>query len=349
MNGASPSMPASLPGPVAAVAALVDGLRLGQPRALARAITTVENASPGASALLAAIQPLLGRASIVGVTGPPGAGKSTLIDALIRELRRRGATVGVLAVDPSSPISGGAILGDRVRMGAHAGDPGVFVRSIASRGHLGGLFRTAWGVVQVMDAWGPDFIILETVGSGQSEVEVADFAHTRLVLCAPGAGDDVQAIKAGILEIADILVVNKADHPMAEQAVRQLEAMLGLRNPFARVTKVVTTVATSGQGVPELVDLLQDAAAHADRSTGRAGPRTRLRRLLAAAAAHALRERVLAADTPALEALCDRLVRCELDLDEAAGLALRALADVPGHRPTDAPGVRHPPVAVPGT
>ena len=315
--------------PASATATLVDGLLRGQPRALARAITAVESASASASAILAAIQPHLGRASVVGVTGPPGAGKSTLIDALIRELRRRDATVGVLAVDPSSPISGGAILGDRVRMGAHTGDPGVFVRSLASRGHLGGLFRTAWGVVQVMDAYGPDFIILETVGSGQSEVEVADFAHMRIVLCAPGAGDDVQAIKAGILEIADILVVNKADHPMAEQAVRQLEAMLGLRNPFARVTKVVSTVATSGQGVAELVDLLQDAAAHERGASARADPRSRLRRLLADAAADAVRDRVLAADTPALEALCDRLVRCELDLEEAVRRSLCALAAGP--------------------
>lgn len=314
-------------------AALVDGLLSGQPRALSRAITAVENASPGSSALLAAIQPHLGRSAIVGVTGPPGAGKSTLIDALIREMRRRGKTVGVLAVDPSSPISGGAILGDRVRMSAHSGDAGVFVRSLASRGHLGGLFRAAWGVVQVMDAYGPDFIILETVGSGQSEVEVANFAHTRVVLCPPGAGDDIQAIKAGILEIADILVVNKADHPAAEQTVRQLEAMLGLRSPLARVTKVMSTVATSGRGVAELMDLLEQATTREDRRDAGLDLRSRLRRILADAAAAALRDRVLAADNPALEALCDRLVRCEFGLDEATRQVLRALATVADEMP----------------
>jgi LAO/AO transport system kinase len=232
----------------------------------------------------------------------------------------------VLAVDPSSPITGGAVLGDRVRMNAHAGDPGVFVRSLASRGHLGGLFRAAWGVVQVMDAYGPDFIVLETVGSGQSEVEVADFAHTRVVLCAPGAGDDIQAIKAGVLEIADILVVNKADHPQAEQTVRQLEAMLALRNPFARATKVLSTTATTGQGVAELVDLLEAAAAHERASSRLPDLRARLRRILADAAADAVRAKVLAADGEVLPSLCDRLARCEIGLDEATHQVLQSLA-----------------------
>jgi LAO/AO transport system kinase len=320
MNEARPAAAAP------AHAALVEGLLAGQPRALARAITAVENASPAAAAILAAIQAHLGRASIVGVTGPPGAGKSTLIGALIREMRRRGKTVGVLAVDPSSPITGGAVLGDRVRMNAHAGDPGVFVRSLASRGHLGGLFRAAWGVVQVMDAYGPDFIVLETVGSGQSEVEVADFAHTRVVLCAPGAGDDIQAIKAGVLEIADILVVNKADHPQAEQTVRQLEAMLALRSPSARAAKVLSTTATTGQGVAELVDLLEAAAAHDDASIRRPDLRARVRRILADAAADAVRAKVLAADSEVLQSLCDRLARCEIGLDEATHRVLNSLA-----------------------
>jgi LAO/AO transport system kinase len=308
-----------------AYATLVDRLLQSDPRALARAITAVENASPGSSAILAAIQPHLGRANILGVTGPPGAGKSTLIDALIRELRLRGKTVGVLAVDPSSPISGGAILGDRVRMGRHTGDPGVFVRSLAARGHLGGLFRTAWGVVQVMDAYGPDFIIVETVGAGQSEVEIADIAHTRLVLCAPGAGDDIQAIKAGILEIADVLVVNKGDHPLAEQTRRQLEAMLGLRDPRAQAAQIVVTVATSGQGVPELADLLEDEVTCRTPSTRRLDLRSRLRRILADSAADALRAQVLAADTPAIEAICDRMARGEVDPDGAARGVLQTL------------------------
>lgn len=316
--------------------ALADALLAGQPRALSRAITLVENGHPEATAILAAIRPHLGRAAIVGVTGPPGAGKSTLIGALVRELRRRGRSVGVLAVDPSSPISGGAILGDRVRMGEHAGDPGVFVRSIASRGHLGGLFRTAWGVVQVMDAWGPDFIVLETVGSGQSEVEVADFAHLRLVLCAPGAGDDIQAIKAGILEIADLLVVNKADQPLAAQTVRQLEAMLALRSPSAPSAQVLATVATTGEGLAGLADLLEAAAARTGPAARGAVQRTRLRRTLADAAAELLRARLLAADDEALEALCERLARCEIGLDDAARQALAACAPPPA-RPAAAP------------
>lgn len=310
----------------AASRTLADALLAGEQRALARAITLVENAEPGATELLAALQPHLGRASIVGVTGPPGAGKSTLIGALIAELRRRGRTVGVLAVDPSSPITGGAILGDRVRMSAHTGDPGVFVRSIASRGHLGGLFRAAWSVIQVMDAYAPDFIILEAVGAGQSEVEIAGFAYLRLVLCAPGAGDDVQAIKAGILEIGDVLVVNKADQPLARQTVRQLEAMLGLRHPGSGAASVVATTATTGEGVPALADLLEAEAARADPAARAADRRARFRGILADAAADALRKRIVDSDDPAIEALCERLAVCSLGLDEAVPAALAALA-----------------------
>lgn len=313
---------ASLP----AHAGLVDRLLKGDPRALARTITAVENESPGSSVILAAIQPHLGRSNIIGVTGPPGAGKSTLIDAMIRELRLRGQTVGVLAVDPSSPISGGAILGDRIRMNGHAGDPGVFVRSLASRGHLGGLFRTAWGVVQAMDAYGPDHIIVETVGAGQSEVEIADVAHMRLVLCAPGAGDDIQAIKAGILEIADILVVNKSDHPMAEQTRRQLEAMLGLRDPRAQTAKIMATVATTGQGLPELVDELE-AAARGTRMSRRLDLKVRLRRILADVTADIVRARILAGETEAIEAICDRIASGEIAPAEAARGVLLALRD----------------------
>lgn len=320
MSDASPQIQAP------AHAGLVDRLLKGDPRALARTITALENESLGSSAILAAIQPHLGRANIIGVTGPPGSGKSTLIDAMIRELRRRGRTVGVLAVDPSSPISGGAILGDRIRMNGHAGDPGVFVRSLASRGHLGGLFRTAWGVVQAMDAYGPDYIIIETVGAGQSEVEIADVAHTRLVLCAPGAGDDIQAIKAGILEIADILVVNKSDQPMAEQTRRQLEAMLGLRHPRAQATRIMATVATTGQGLPELVDALE-ASACGTQTSRRLDLKARLRRILADAAADVVRARVLDGKTGTIEVICDRIANGEIAPMEAAREVLLALRD----------------------
>ncbi len=315
------------PAPGPGLDALLRGVLAGEPRALARAISLVENAGPGSEALLASLAPHAGRARVVGVTGPPGAGKSTLVGALIGELRRRGRTVAVLAVDPSSPVSGGAILGDRLRMGAHAADPGVFVRSIASRGHLGGLFRTASSVLRVIDASGPDFVVVETVGAGQSEVEVAGFAHTRVVLCAPGAGDDVQAIKAGILEIADVLVVNKADHPQAAQAVEQLEAMLALRAPDAPATRVLATVATTGRGVAALADLLE-APPSQGRAVGRA-PGAHGRRLqrqaLADAAARALRDRVLAGDEPALERLCERLERGEIGIGEAVRAVLGAV------------------------
>lgn len=301
---------------------LVDRVLNGDPRALARAITELENDTPSSSALLAAIQPHLGRSNIIGVTGPPGAGKSTLIDALIRELRKRGRTVGVLAVDPSSPTSGGAILGDRIRMNRHAGDPGVFVRSLASRGHLGGLFRSAWGVVQAMDAFGPDHIIIETVGAGQSEVEIADIVHTRLVLCAPGAGDDIQAIKAGILEIADVLVVNKGDHPMAADTKQQLEAMILLRDPRAPKAQIMVTIATSGEGLPKLVDLLESRA----QAPRRIDVRNRIRRVLADAAADAVRQQMLTGKSPVLEAILDRLAAGTLSPNEAAREVLGALS-----------------------
>lgn len=300
---------------------LIEQLLKGEPRALARAITAVENDLDGASAILTAIQPHLGRASIVGVTGPPGVGKSTLINALIRELRRRGRTVGLLAVDPSSSLTGGAILGDRIRMASHTDDEGVFIRSLASRGHLGGLFRTALGVIQVMDAAGPDVIIIETVGAGQSEVEIASVAQARVVVCAPGLGDDVQAIKAGILEIADFLVVNKSDQPLAEETVRQLQDMLRLRSPDLGTAVIMSTVATTGQGVPALVDALEAFR----RSGGERllDPGLRLRRILADTAAEVLRRYVQTASDPAIEVLCERVEKSEIGFDTAAAQLLK--------------------------
>ena len=305
---------------------LIAGLLKGEPLALSRAITAVENATEAAAPILSAIQPHLGKATIIGITGSPGVGKSTLIDALIRELRRRGKTVAVLAVDPSSPISGGAILGDRIRMMGHSADPGVFVRSLAARGHLGGLFRTAWGVVQVMDAAGPDFIIVETVGAGQSEVEVADFVQATVVVCAPGLGDDVQAIKAGILEIADILVVNKADHPLADSALSQLKAMLHLRSPQRKAVAILATTATNGGGVPALADALEEVAATREaRGQGQAFT-ARIRRALAEAAAQLVRGLVQGSADPEIAALCDKLGAGELGLDAAAAAVLKRLS-----------------------
>lgn len=306
--------------PNGSVSILVDRLVKGEPLALSRAITEVENGTPAASAILSAVQDHLGKATVLGITGPPGAGKSTLIDALVAELRRRNRTVGVLAVDPSSPLTGGAILGDRVRMARHTEDAGVFVRSLASRGHLGGLFRAAWGVIQVMDAAGPDFIIMETVGAGQSEVEISDYSHANIVVCAPGLGDDIQAIKAGILEIAHILVVNKSDHPQAGKTVQQLEGMLQLRAPGMGTAQIVSTIATSGEGLPRLADLLEGI--ERERKARQLRPRTAaVRRLLANASAEVARRVAMQAEDPVIDVLHERCRRGELDLD-AAALAL---------------------------
>ncbi len=245
-------------------------LLAGNRRAIARAITAFEVGAPEAASLAAAIAPRIGRAHVIGITGAPGAGKSTLINALLGELLARGKRIGVVAVDPSSPISGGAVLGDRVRMAEHGSHENVFVRSVASRGHLGGLSRATSRIVDVMDAAGFDTIIVETVGAGQSEVEIAKIGDTRIVVVPPGLGDGIQAIKAGILEIADILVVNKGDSPLAARTARDLEEMLHLRRASAPKVAVLVTIATTGEGVPALVDKVAE-------HRGATGVGTRLR------------------------------------------------------------------------
>jgi LAO/AO transport system kinase len=202
----------------------------GEVRAASRLMRLIDDLDPGATEALQALFPHTGRAYVVGVTGPPGAGKSTLTDRLIAHHRAAGRTVGVLAVDPTSPFTGGAILGDRIRMQGHATDPGVFIRSLATRGHLGGLSRATGDCLKVMDAMGREVIIVETVGVGQDEIEIAQLAHTTLVVLVPGMGDDIQAIKAGILEVADLFVVNKADLEGADRVVRELRGMLELRH-----------------------------------------------------------------------------------------------------------------------
>jgi LAO/AO transport system ATPase len=305
-----------------AVAAILAGER----RALARAMSAVENETAAGKALLQLLQPHLGRARVLGITGPPGAGKSTLVSALIGAWLARGARVGVVAVDPSSPFSGGAILGDRIRMGEHQANERVFIRSLASRGHGGGLSRTAARVVDLLDAAGYDQIIIETVGAGQSEVEVAEVADTRIVVCPPGLGDEVQALKAGILEIADILVVNKADLPAAERTERELLAMLSLRHYDVWTPRVVRTVATSGEGVPELADLIaRHAAACASQRRSHGG---RVRRMIAASAADWVKRRVESLASAEFELLCARVQSGELDYASAdlraVELALRA-------------------------
>jgi LAO/AO transport system kinase len=227
-------------------------IRSGDIRALARAASGVENGEPAALALLHELEEAPGHARIVGVTGPPGAGKSTLVDAMVAALRRQGKTIAVIAVDPTSRITGGAILGDRIRMQQHHSDAGVFVRSMATRGSSGGLARATADLVRLMDAAGRDYVIVETVGVGQDEVEIARLAQVTVVVLVPGMGDDVQAIKAGIMEIADVFAINKADQPGADQVEREIKSMLGLAH--GRQPAIVKTVATESKGIDELLE-----------------------------------------------------------------------------------------------
>lgn len=231
----------------------------GETRALARAITLVENRGPGAREIMREAYSRAGKAHVVGVTGPPGAGKSTLVDRLTREFREEGKTVGVVAVDPTSPFTGGAILGDRIRMQGRGIDPGVFIRSVATRGHLGGVSRATGDIIKLMDASGKDLVLVETVGAGQSEVDIMRYAHTTIVVLVPGLGDEVQVIKAGILEIGDIFVVNKADREGADRVVRELQVMLEM-NPLQEAWRppIISTVARDGQGVAEVAGRVRD-------------------------------------------------------------------------------------------
>jgi LAO/AO transport system kinase len=241
-------------------------VRQGDVRAVARAVSIVEDGRPEAPALLGALFPHAGRALVLGVTGPPGAGKSTLVDRIAARLRETGRTVGIVAVDPTSPFSGGAILGDRIRMQAHAVDPGVFIRSMATRGHLGGLAAATGHVLTVLAAAGKDVIVVETVGVGQDEVEIVGTADVSVVVLVPGLGDEVQALKAGIMEIADVFVVNKADREGADRLVTQIESMLSLAAPGAARPAIVQTVATADQGIAELLDAVEAFRARAEAS-----------------------------------------------------------------------------------
>lgn len=318
--------------------ALVQDVLNGNRRALARLITRVENQTGDALDALAQLYPHTGRAYLVGITGAPGTGKSTLVNALARALRQRDVTVGIVAVDPTSPFSGGAVLGDRIRMTDLAGDKGVFIRSMANRGSLGGLAAATGDVVRVMDAAGFDYVLIETVGAGQSEVDIARTAYTTIVVDAPGLGDDVQAIKAGILEIADILVVNKADRPGAENTVRALRAMLELGHRFRTVSHhgqlmvqadgdaaepefdfwqvpILKTVALEHEGIDAVLDAIERHRAHLQQS-GILSDRERLRvqAELIARLKDALLRRLIAERTPAaIDALITRLVAREID------------------------------------
>jgi LAO/AO transport system kinase len=238
-------------------------IRNGDARAIARAATGIENRDPLALEALRELAPFAGRARIVGITGPPGAGKSTLVDELAAAMRSRGKTVAVIAVDPSSRISGGAILGDRIRMQRHHADPGMFIRSMATRGVTGGLARATEDLVRLMDAAGKDYVVIETVGVGQDEVEIAGLAQVTVVTLVPGMGDDVQAIKAGIMEIANVFAINKSDQPGADRVERELGSMLSLANGDKPQPAIVRTVATKGEGIEELLEAIDAAAASA--------------------------------------------------------------------------------------
>jgi LAO/AO transport system kinase len=243
--------------------ASVDQVRAGDLRALARAISTVENRAPGWSELLKALFPHSGHARILGLTGPPGAGKSTLVDQLARHYRTESRTVGIIAVDPTSPYTGGAILGDRIRMQDHFSDPGIYIRSMATRGSLGGLARTTADVATVLDASGRDLVIIETVGVGQDEVDIVRLADVTIVILVPGMGDDVQTIKAGIMEIADIFVINKSDREGAERVEREIRALQSLALRSDNWTPpILKTVASEGVGIAEVAGAIRDYEAY---------------------------------------------------------------------------------------
>jgi LAO/AO transport system kinase len=248
------------------IQAWIGQLRNGDARALARAISTVENRAPGWSDLLKALFPHTGRARILGLTGAPGAGKSTLVDQLAKVYRKQNQTVGIIAVDPTSPYTGGAILGDRIRMQDHFSDPGIYIRSMATRGSLGGLARATADVSTVLDASGRDLIMIETVGVGQDEVDIVRLADITIVILVPGMGDDVQSIKAGIMEIADIFVINKSDREGAERVQREIRALQSLAmRADGWVPPIVKTVATEGQGIAELAAAIADYEAYLKR------------------------------------------------------------------------------------
>jgi len=316
---------------------LVADAREGVPRAVGRLISLVEDDGPQLRELAAALAPYTGHARVVGLTGSPGVGKSTTTSALVTALRADGRRVGVLAVDPSSPFSGGALLGDRVRMGEHATDPGVFIRSMATRGHLGGLAAATPQALRVLDAAGCDVVLVETVGVGQSEVEVVALADTTVVLLAPGMGDGVQAAKAGILEVADVFVVNKADREGADATVRELQHMMSLnRREVAGPSwrpPVVRTVASAGQGLDDLVAALDEHRAWmAEHDRLGDGPHRRARAEIEAIALADLRARIrdlsgALGSGSALDELAGRVVAGELDPFAAADEVVTSVRD----------------------
>ena len=313
----------------------------GDPRAIARAISLIEDEAASGAELVRQLFEKTGRAYLIGVTGPPGAGKSTLVDRMTTGIRATGSTIGIVAVDPTSPFSGGAILGDRVRMQQHAGDDGVFIRSMATRGHLGGLARATSEVALVFDASGKDVVLIETVGVGQDEVDIVRTADVSIVTLVPGSGDDVQALKAGIMEIADIFVVNKSDREGANRTVSSIEALLSLQT-FADGEwrpPIVRTEATTGKGVAELLDTIARFRTHTEGQQGRrrrARAEWRVRELLGHRFLEHVERRVLAEGEfdRTLDRIAARAVDPYTAVDE---IMTRALAGDAPRASTDQP------------
>jgi LAO/AO transport system kinase len=301
------------------MSSLAERVVAGEVRAAARLMRLIDDAQPEAEEALRALWPKTGRAQIVGITGNPGAGKSTLVDRLIAHLRAAGKTVGVVAVDPTSPFTGGAILGDRIRMQDHALDPGVFIRSLATRGQLGGLSRATSDCVRVLDAMGKDVILIETVGVGQDEVEVCRLAHTTVVVVVPGLGDDIQAIKAGILEVADLFAVNKADREGADRTVRDLRSMLELNHVMGKELDIaiVKCVASKGEGIN---DLWAEISRHYEKLKSGSG---------------LLERETQRAKSELVEVLRERLLKVALDRLASQGAQLDDLAVRIAQRKTD--------------
>lgn len=293
----------------------------GDKRALARAITLIENDDPAGWELVREVYPRTGKARIVGLTGPPGVGKSTLIGALTKVMREADRQVAVLSIDPSSPFTRGALLGDRIRLSEHFLDPGVFIRSMASRGALGGLSEATLQAALLMDASGKDDVLIETVGVGQAEIDIVDHGDTVVLVLMPGSGDSIQALKAGVMEIPDIIVVNKADHPMTDTMIREIRGVLSLGPATSWRVPIVRTEAAKGEGVPELAEKLTEHRAHIEAEGTLEARRARnLRNEVLELAAARLRRRLEAtvADDPQINALLDKVVRRELDPASAA-------------------------------